>query len=68
MAREPVTLAIAAVAVIGGPLLGIVHVATASEDDEEPAAEPRFVARRGRAAAGAPHPAGRPRQGVPQLA
>ena len=35
---NPVTLAIAAVTVIGGPLLGIVHVATASEDGEEPVA------------------------------
>jgi hypothetical protein len=32
----PLTLAVAAVAVIGGPVLGIVHVATAREDDAEP--------------------------------
>jgi hypothetical protein len=31
---NPVTLAVAAFVVIGGPLLGIVHVATAREDDE----------------------------------
>ena len=39
-----VTFAVAAVTVIGGPLLGIVHVATASEDGEA-LVEPRFVAR-----------------------
>ncbi len=39
-----VTFAVAAVTVIGGPLLGIVHIVTASEDAEEPV-EPRFVAR-----------------------
>jgi hypothetical protein len=33
---NPVTLAIAAFVVIGGPVLGIVHVATAQEDYEEP--------------------------------
>ncbi len=38
------TLGIAAFVVVGGPLLGIVHVASAREDDEtEPA--PAFVAR-----------------------
>ena len=42
---NPVTFAIAAVTVIGGPLLGILHVATASEEIEEPVTEPRFVAR-----------------------
>ena len=46
-----VTFAVAAVAVIGGPLLGIVHVTTASEEFEEPVTEPRFVAR-----AAAPQP------------
>jgi hypothetical protein len=40
-----VTFAIAAVTVIGGPLLGILHVATASEDFDELITEPRFVAR-----------------------
>ena len=39
-----VTFAVAAVAVIGGPVLGIVHVATASDEDEQ-LVEPRFVAR-----------------------
>jgi dipeptide/tripeptide permease len=34
---NPVTLAISAFVVIGGPILGIVHVATASEDYEEEA-------------------------------
>jgi hypothetical protein len=33
----PLTLALAAFAVIGGPLLGILHVANAQEDDGEPA-------------------------------
>ncbi len=38
------TLGIAAITVVGGPLLGIVHVATAREKDEtEPV--PEFVAR-----------------------
>ena len=46
-----VTFAVAAVAVIGGPVLGIVHVTTASEESEEPATELRFVAR-----AAAPQP------------
>jgi hypothetical protein len=32
----PLTLALAAFAVIGGPLLGFLHVATAHEDDGEP--------------------------------
>jgi hypothetical protein len=32
---NPVTFGIAAFVVIGGPILGIVHVATAHEDDEE---------------------------------
>ena len=40
-----VTFAVAAVAVIGGPVLGIVHVATASDESDEPATEPLFVAR-----------------------
>jgi hypothetical protein len=34
---NPLTLAVAAVLVMGGPILGIVHVATAGEDDDEPA-------------------------------
>jgi hypothetical protein len=42
---SPVTFAIAAVTVIGGPLLGILHVATASEGTDELDTEPRFVAR-----------------------
>jgi hypothetical protein len=33
---NPYTLAIAGVAVLGGPLLGIVHVAIAEEHDEAP--------------------------------
>ena|SRR5215207_303694 len=41
---SPVTFAVATVAVIGGPVLGIVHVATASEEIDEPV-EPRFIAR-----------------------
>jgi hypothetical protein len=41
---NPQTLAVSAFLVIGGPILGIVHVATAREDDEEPRA-PAFVAR-----------------------
>ena len=40
-----VTFAVAAVAVIGGPVLGIVHVTTASDESDEPATEPLFVAR-----------------------
>ena len=42
----PLTLGLAAIAVIGGPVLGIVHVATADEafEDEEEVT-PRFVAR-----------------------
>jgi hypothetical protein len=32
---NPVTLGISAFVVIGGPILGIVHVATAHEDDDE---------------------------------
>jgi hypothetical protein len=36
----PLTLAVAAVAVIGGPVLGIAHVASAREDDGEPALAP----------------------------
>ncbi len=32
----PLTLGISALAVIGGPLLGIAHVATAAEHDDEP--------------------------------
>jgi hypothetical protein len=32
----PLTLTIASLAVIGGPLLGILHVTTAREDDDEP--------------------------------
>jgi hypothetical protein len=39
------TFAVAAVAVIGGPVLGIVHVATASDESDEPATEPLFAAR-----------------------
>jgi hypothetical protein len=39
----PATFSLAALTVLGGPLLGIVHVATASEEIAEP--EPRFVAR-----------------------
>jgi hypothetical protein len=39
---NPVTLAISAFVVIGGPILGIVHVATAREDAEEE--EPQTVA------------------------
>jgi hypothetical protein len=31
----PLTLSIASLAVIGGPLLGIMHVATAREDDDD---------------------------------
>jgi hypothetical protein len=38
----PVTLAIAAFLVVGGPVLGLVHVATAREDYEDD--EPTFVA------------------------
>jgi hypothetical protein len=34
---NPLTLGVAALLVVGGPLLGIVHVATADEDDEEEA-------------------------------
>jgi hypothetical protein len=45
----PLTFMTAAVAVVGGPLLGIVHVVTADEDDEPPARVP-------------PAPAGRPRR------
>jgi hypothetical protein len=41
----PVTFSLAALTVLGGPLLGIVHVATASEEIEEAATEPLFVAR-----------------------
>jgi hypothetical protein len=32
----PLTLTVASLAVIGGPLLGILHVATVREDDHEP--------------------------------
>jgi len=32
----PLTLSIASLAVIGGPLLGILHVATAREDGDDP--------------------------------
>jgi hypothetical protein len=42
---SPLTLGVAAIAVIGGPVLGIVHVATADEEFEEEAVTPRFVAR-----------------------
>jgi hypothetical protein len=35
-----ITLAVSAVAVIGGPVLGIVHVATAREEDGEPTLAP----------------------------
>jgi hypothetical protein len=41
----PLTLGLAALAVVGGPVLGIVHVATADEDDEEEQVTPRFVPR-----------------------
>ncbi len=41
----PVTLGIAAFVVVGGPLLGIVHVATAREEDDETEPAPNFVAR-----------------------
>jgi hypothetical protein len=40
---NPVTLAISAFVVIGGPILGIVHVATAHEEDEEEAEEETVV-------------------------
>ncbi len=39
---NPYTLAIAGCAVVGGPLLGIVHVATAHETYEVEQPEPRF--------------------------
>ena len=32
----PLTLTVASLAVVGGPLLGILHLTTASEDDGEP--------------------------------
>jgi hypothetical protein len=42
----PLTLGLAALAVVGGPVLGIVHVATADEGVEESEqAAPRFVPR-----------------------
>jgi hypothetical protein len=43
----PLTLGIAAVLVTGGPILGIVHVATSGKTDEETvvAPEPQFIAR-----------------------
>ena len=42
----PVTLGLAAIAVIGGPVLAIVHVATADEEfEDEEEVRPRFVAR-----------------------
>jgi hypothetical protein len=41
----PLTLGVAAIVVVGGPVLGIVHVATAVEEFEEEDVAPRFVAR-----------------------
>jgi hypothetical protein len=42
----PLTLGLAAIAVVGGPVLAIVHVATADEEREhEEEVAPRFVAR-----------------------
>jgi hypothetical protein len=40
---NPLTLFVSAFAVIGGPIMGLVHVATADEgrDESEPAAAPR---------------------------
>jgi hypothetical protein len=40
---NPLTLAVAAVAVIGGPLLGIFHVATASGEEPEEEEAPTVV-------------------------
>jgi hypothetical protein len=39
---NPYTLALAGGAVVGGPLIGILHVATAHEPYESEQAEPRF--------------------------
>src|ERR1700754_4140733 len=45
---NPLTLGVSALLVVGGPILGIVHVATASEDEEEPLVLPaRVIVARG---------------------
>ena len=57
---NPFTLAIAGIVVIGGPILGIVHVATAWERDEEEESETAVVAVPARVIRPVPAPAPAP--------